>query len=50
MNNRRETWVFVEQEDCEISPVSLELLGKAQELATATTIKRVWGKRETSAE
>ncbi|MFC2031441.1 electron transfer flavoprotein subunit alpha/FixB family protein [Chloroflexota bacterium] len=34
MNNRRETWVFVEQEDCEISPVSLELLGKAQELAT----------------
>ena len=33
MNNRRETWVFVEQEDCEISPVSLELLGRARELA-----------------
>ena len=33
MKNRRETWVFVEQEKGEIAPVSLELLGKARELA-----------------
>jgi electron transfer flavoprotein alpha subunit len=30
---RRDVWVFVEQEDGEIAPVSLELLGKARELA-----------------
>ena len=29
----REVWVFVEQEEGQIAPVSLELLGKAQSLA-----------------
>ena len=33
MEKKREVWVFVEQERGEIAPVSLELLGKAQELA-----------------
>ena len=33
MEKKREVWVFVEQEGGEIAPVSLELLGKAQELA-----------------
>jgi electron transfer flavoprotein alpha subunit len=33
MGRKREVWVFVEQEDGEIAPVSLELLGKARELA-----------------
>jgi electron transfer flavoprotein alpha subunit len=31
--NNRDIWVFVEQEEGEIAPVSLELLGKAQDLA-----------------
>lgn len=31
---KREIWVFVEQEEGQIAPVSLELLGKAQDLAT----------------
>lgn len=31
--NSRDVWVYVEQEQGEIAPVSLELLGKAQELA-----------------
>ncbi len=31
--NKREVWVFIEQEQGEIPPVSLELLGKARELA-----------------
>ncbi len=34
MENVREVWVFVEQDEGTIAPVSLELLGKAQELAT----------------
>jgi electron transfer flavoprotein alpha subunit len=33
MEKKREVWVFVEQEKGEIAPVSLELLGKARELA-----------------
>jgi electron transfer flavoprotein alpha subunit len=33
MEKKREVWVFVEQDGGEIAPVSLELLGKAQELA-----------------
>jgi electron transfer flavoprotein alpha subunit len=33
MNDERDVWVFVEQEAGKIAPVSLELLGKAQELA-----------------
>jgi electron transfer flavoprotein alpha subunit len=33
MAEKREVWVFVEQEECQIAPVSLELLGKARELA-----------------
>ena len=33
MSDKREIWVFVEQEEGEIAPVSLELLGKARELA-----------------
>jgi electron transfer flavoprotein alpha subunit len=33
MIEQREIWVFVEQEEGEIAPVSLELLGKAQELS-----------------
>jgi electron transfer flavoprotein alpha subunit len=33
MTERREIWVFVEQEEGEVAPVSLELLGKARELA-----------------
>ena len=33
MADQRDVWVFVEQEDGEIAPVSLELLGKARELA-----------------
>jgi electron transfer flavoprotein alpha subunit len=33
MEKKREVWVFVEQERGEIAPVSLELLGKARELA-----------------
>jgi electron transfer flavoprotein alpha subunit len=31
--NGRDVWVFVEQEEGEIAPVSLELVGKARELA-----------------
>ena len=34
MATSREVWVFVEQEEREIAPVSLELLGKAQDLAS----------------
>jgi electron transfer flavoprotein alpha subunit len=33
MTKRRDVWVFVEQDGGEIAPVSLELLGKARELA-----------------
>jgi electron transfer flavoprotein alpha subunit len=33
MTKRREVWVFIEQEEGEIAPVSLELLGKARDLA-----------------
>jgi electron transfer flavoprotein alpha subunit len=33
MDSKRDVWVFVEQEDGELAPVSLELLGKARELA-----------------
>ncbi len=33
MHAMRQVWVFVEQEEGQITPVSLELLGKAQELA-----------------
>jgi electron transfer flavoprotein alpha subunit len=33
MKKKREVWVYVEQEGGEIAPVSLELLGKAAELA-----------------
>ncbi|MFC2037089.1 electron transfer flavoprotein subunit alpha/FixB family protein [Chloroflexota bacterium] len=33
MTVKREIWVFVEQEEGEIAPVSLELMGRAQELA-----------------
>ena len=33
MAETREVWVFVEQEEGEIAPVSLELLGKARDLA-----------------
>lgn len=33
MTSTRDIWVFVEQEQGEIAPVSLELLGKARELA-----------------
>ena len=33
MTVTRDVWVFVEQEEGEIAPVSLELLGKARELA-----------------
>jgi electron transfer flavoprotein alpha subunit len=33
MTKQRDVWVFVEHEDGEIAPVSLELLGKARELA-----------------
>jgi len=33
MNGNRDVWVFVEQEEGEIAPVSLELVGKARELA-----------------
>ncbi|MGD9047382.1 MAG: electron transfer flavoprotein subunit alpha/FixB family protein [Anaerolineae bacterium] len=33
MAKRRDVWVFIEQEEGEIAPVSLELLGKAGELA-----------------
>jgi electron transfer flavoprotein alpha subunit len=33
MPDQRDVWVFVEQEEGEIAPVSLELLGKARELA-----------------
>jgi electron transfer flavoprotein alpha subunit len=33
MTKRRDVWVFIEQEEGEIAPVSLELLGKARELA-----------------
>ena len=33
MKETREVWVFVEQEDGEIAPVSLELLSKARDLA-----------------
>jgi electron transfer flavoprotein alpha subunit len=33
MTNARHVWVFVEQEQGEIAPVSLELLGRARELA-----------------
>jgi electron transfer flavoprotein alpha subunit len=33
MKTERDVWVFVEQEEGEIAPVSLELLGKARELA-----------------
>jgi electron transfer flavoprotein alpha subunit len=33
MSENRDVWVYVEQEEGNIAPVSLELLGKAQELA-----------------
>ena len=33
MAAKREIWVFVEQEEGEVAPVSLELLGKARDLA-----------------
>jgi electron transfer flavoprotein alpha subunit len=33
MTQPREVWVFIEQDDGNIAPVSLELLGKARELA-----------------
>ncbi|MCL7453411.1 MAG: electron transfer flavoprotein subunit alpha, partial [Anaerolineae bacterium] len=33
MNEQREVWVFVEQEEGKIAPVSLELIGKARALA-----------------
>ncbi|MGD2206561.1 MAG: electron transfer flavoprotein subunit alpha/FixB family protein, partial [Anaerolineae bacterium] len=33
MTQNRDVWVFIEQEEGEIAPVSLELLGKARELA-----------------
>jgi electron transfer flavoprotein alpha subunit len=33
MGETREVWVFVEQEEGRVAPVSLELLGKARELA-----------------
>ncbi len=33
MNGNRDVWVFVEQEECKIAPVSLELVGRARELA-----------------
>lgn len=33
MTNKREVWVFIEQEEGEIATVSLELLSKARELA-----------------
>jgi len=33
VDNGRKVWVFVEQEEQQIAPVSLELLGKARELA-----------------
>jgi electron transfer flavoprotein alpha subunit len=33
MAKAREVWVFVEQDECDIAPVSLELLTKARELA-----------------
>jgi electron transfer flavoprotein alpha subunit len=33
MKQNRDVWVFVEQQDGEIAPVSLELLGKARELS-----------------
>ena len=33
MSSDRDVWVFVEQEEGAIAPVSLELLGKAQEVA-----------------
>jgi electron transfer flavoprotein alpha subunit len=33
MTQTRDVWVFIEQEEGEIAPVSLELLGKARELA-----------------
>ncbi|HSJ57004.1 MAG TPA: electron transfer flavoprotein subunit alpha/FixB family protein, partial [Anaerolineae bacterium] len=33
MTDNRDVWVFVEQEEGQIAPVSLELLGKARELA-----------------
>ncbi len=33
MDHTRDVWVFVEQEEAKITPVSLELLGKAHELA-----------------
>jgi electron transfer flavoprotein alpha subunit len=33
MTGNREVWVFIEQEEGQLAPVSLELLGKARELA-----------------
>ena len=33
MTQQRDVWVFIEQEEGEIAPVSLELLGKARDLA-----------------
>jgi electron transfer flavoprotein alpha subunit len=33
MPHQRDVWVFIEQEEGEIAPVSLELLGRARELA-----------------
>ena len=33
MSENRNVWVFIEQEDGRVADVSLELLGKAQELA-----------------
>ena len=34
MTNTRDVWVFIEQEEGKVADVSLELLAKAQELAT----------------
>jgi electron transfer flavoprotein alpha subunit len=36
MNNRNDIWVFAEQRDGDLHEVSLELLGKAQEMADAS--------------
>lgn len=35
MTDNRQVWVFVEQQEGDLAPVSLELLGKARELADA---------------
>ena len=41
MTNHHNVWVFIEQEDGKIADVSLELMGKAQELAL-TLGSQVW--------